>query len=118
YKPYDRKIQPVENLIVALGALGEGYHNYHHKYPSDYATSEWGILSGQFNPTKAFIDFMAMIGQAYDLKRSRTAARTRERVAKQVSEDRLKRGMTPAMSWWDRQLSQLFFGKSEAQIFQ
>lgn len=28
YKPYDRKIQPVENLIVSIGALGEGYHNY------------------------------------------------------------------------------------------
>ncbi|KAK1931796.1 Stearoyl-CoA desaturase 5 [Phytophthora citrophthora] len=139
YKPYDRKIQPVENLIVALGALGEGYHNYQyvpalpqssssflannasfcsHKYPSDYATSEWGLLSGQFNPTKAFIDFMALIGQAYDLKRSRTASRTRERVAKQVAEDRQKRGLSPTMSWWDRQLSQLFFGKSEAQVFQ
>jgi hypothetical protein len=40
------------------------------------------------------------------------------RVAKQVAEDRLKRGLSPTMSWWDRQLSQLFFGKSEAQIFQ
>ncbi|KAE9109434.1 hypothetical protein PF010_g11546 [Phytophthora fragariae] len=117
YKPYDRKINPVENLIVSIGALGEGYHNYHHKYPSDYATSEWGLLSGQYNPTKAFIDFCAIIGQAYDLKRSRTAARTRERVAKQVSEERLKLGLSPSVSWWDRQLSQLFFGKSEAQVF-
>uniref|UniRef100_A0AAV1VIF1 Fatty acid desaturase domain-containing protein n=1 Tax=Peronospora matthiolae TaxID=2874970 RepID=A0AAV1VIF1_9STRA len=31
YKPYDLKIRAVENLFVALGALGEGYHNYHHK---------------------------------------------------------------------------------------
>ncbi|KAG7393637.1 hypothetical protein PHYBOEH_006029 [Phytophthora boehmeriae] len=117
YKPYDRKMRPVENLIVSIGALGEGYHNYHHKYPSDYATSEWGLLSGQYNPTKAFIDFMALIGQAYDLKRSRTAAKTRERVAKQVAEDRQKCGLSPTASWWDRQLSQLFFGKSEAQFF-
>ncbi|KAG3083500.1 Stearoyl-CoA desaturase 5 [Phytophthora cactorum] len=117
YKPYDRKLRAVENLIVAIGAIGEGYHNYHHKYPSDYATSEWGLLSGQFNPTKAFIDFMALIGQAYDLKRSRTASKTRQRVANEVREERLKLGLSPAMSWWDRQLSQLFFGKSEAQVF-
>ncbi|CAI5714158.1 hypothetical protein KXD40_007950 [Peronospora effusa] len=117
YKPYDRNIHAVENLLVALGALGEGYHNYHHKYPSDYATSEWGILSGQFNPTKAFIDFCALIGQAYDLKRSRTAARTRENVTKQVREERLKSATNLAISWWDRQLSHLIFGKTEAQIF-
>lgn len=117
YKPYDTKINPVENLIVAIGALGEGYHNYHHKYPSDYATSEWGVLSGQFNPTKVFIDLMALIGQAYDLKRSRTAVTTRERVAKQLQEDRLKCELDPVMSWWERQLNQIFFGKSEAQVF-
>ncbi|RLN55293.1 hypothetical protein BBJ28_00014941, partial [Nothophytophthora sp. Chile5] len=79
--------------------------------------SEWGLLSGQFNPTKAFIDFCALIGQAYDLKRSRTASKTRERVMQEVRESRLKQGLSPAMSWWDRQMSQLFFGKSEAQIF-
>ncbi|RLN38418.1 hypothetical protein BBJ28_00020222, partial [Nothophytophthora sp. Chile5] len=79
--------------------------------------SEWGLLSGQFNPTKAFIDFCALIGQAYDLKRSRTASKTRERVVQEVRESRLKQGLSPAMSWWDRQMSQLFFGKSEAQIF-
>ena len=28
YKPYDRKLRAVESLVVALGALGEGYHNY------------------------------------------------------------------------------------------
>uniref|UniRef100_A0AAV1VEX8 Fatty acid desaturase domain-containing protein n=1 Tax=Peronospora matthiolae TaxID=2874970 RepID=A0AAV1VEX8_9STRA len=117
YKPYDLKIRAVENLFVALGALGEGYHNYHHKYPSDYATSEWGILSGQYNPTKAFIDFCALIGQAYDLKRSRTAAKTRDVVAKQVNEELMKSGTSQTISWWDSQISQLCFGKSETQIF-
>ena len=100
-------------LIDALFCCGS------HKYPSDYATSEWGILSGQYNPTKAFIDFCALIGQAYDLKRSRTAAKTRDTVAKQVREELRKRGSrSPAISWWDSQISQLCFGKSEAQIFQ
>lgn len=117
YKPYDLKLKPVENLIVAIGALGEGYHNYHHKFPSDYATSEWGILNGQFNPTKAFIDLMANIGQAYDLKRSRTAVKTRQRVAQQLHKDSLKLAQSPTISWWERQLNQVFFGKTEAQVF-
>lgn len=42
---------------------GEGFHNYHHTFPHDYATSEYGM---KLNLTTAFIDFMASIGQAYD----------------------------------------------------
>lgn len=51
---------------MALGALGEGWHNYHHVFPWDYKTSELGKYSG--NNTTAFIDFMARMGLAYDLK--------------------------------------------------
>ena len=42
---------------------GEGFHNYHHTFPHDYATSENGM---KLNLTTAFIDFMAFLGQAYD----------------------------------------------------
>lgn len=28
-KPYDRNIMPVENIFVAITAMGEGFHNYH-----------------------------------------------------------------------------------------
>ena len=45
---------------MSLLALGEGFHNYHHTFPYDYSTSEWGL---QFNMTTAFIDFMAGIGE-------------------------------------------------------
>jgi len=65
-RPYDKSIAARENLIVSLGALGEGYHNYHHVFPWDYKTSELGKYST--NLTTAFIDFMARIGWAYDLK--------------------------------------------------
>ena len=64
YKKYDKRINPVENILVSIGAVGEGFHNYHHTFPQDYATSEYGMA--YFNLTKAFIDFMALIGQAYD----------------------------------------------------
>jgi stearoyl-CoA desaturase (Delta-9 desaturase) len=61
-----RHISPVENLGVALAALGEGWHNYHHVFPWDYKTGELG--SYRYNITTAFIDFFAKVGWAYDRK--------------------------------------------------
>ncbi|XP_045768496.1 acyl-CoA Delta-9 desaturase-like [Maniola jurtina] len=63
-KPYDRFVKSVENKLVSLAALGEGWHNYHHVFPWDYRTSELGRL----NLSTAFIDLFAKIGWAYDLK--------------------------------------------------
>lgn len=56
----------MENIAVAIAALGEGWHNYHHVFPWDYKTSELGSYS--FNITTAFIDFFAKLGWAYDSK--------------------------------------------------
>ncbi|XP_018495371.1 acyl-CoA Delta(11) desaturase [Galendromus occidentalis] len=64
-KPYDKNISPVENAFVSFVAIGEGFHNYHHTFPWDYRTSE---LGWKINLTSIFIEFMAYIGQAYDLK--------------------------------------------------
>lgn len=49
-----------------MGALGEGWHNYHHTFPWDYKTAELGNYRANF--TTMFIDFMSKIGWAYDLK--------------------------------------------------
>ena len=65
HQPYSKVQQARENSWVSFGALGEGYHNYHHTFPYDYKTSEDGA---KLNPTRIFIEIMAMIGQAYDLK--------------------------------------------------
>lgn len=54
-----------ENRFVSTMSLGEGYHNYHHTFPWDYKTGELGDWA---NTTKIFIDCMAKIGCAYDLK--------------------------------------------------
>jgi len=65
-KPYDAMISPSQNPSVALFAMGEGWHNYHHVFPWDYKTAELGNY--RLNFTTAFIDFFAKIGWAYDLK--------------------------------------------------
>lgn len=64
-KPYDSSIGPVENMGVSVLALGEGFHNYHHTFPYDYGTSEWGL---RLNVTTRFINAMAKLGFAYDLR--------------------------------------------------
>jgi len=70
--PYDVMIYPAENPIVSWFAIGEGWHNWHHKYPYDYAASEFGI-SSQYNPSKLVIDALASIGLVWGRKRATEA---------------------------------------------
>ncbi|KAF4085465.1 hypothetical protein AMELA_G00118840 [Ameiurus melas] len=37
-RPYNMNINPRENRFVTFSAIGEGFHNYHHTFPYDYAT--------------------------------------------------------------------------------
>jgi len=62
-KPYDKNIGPAENMMVSVLAMGEGFHNYHHTFPYDYSTSEWGF---QYNLTTMFLDTMCVLGLAWD----------------------------------------------------
>lgn len=61
-----RGITAVQNVYTTIWALGEGFHNYHHVFPWDYKTAEHGNY--RYNFSTAFIDLMAKIGLAYDLK--------------------------------------------------
>lgn len=78
-RPYDERIRPVENVLVSIVAGGEGFHNYHHTFPQDYSTSEFGAF--KFNFSKGLIDFFALFGQAYD----------RTKISPEVVEQRRKR---------------------------
>ena len=80
-KPYDVNIGPSENMGVSVLAMGEGFHNYHHVFPYDYSTSEWGF---RINATTLFLDAMAAVGLVYDRRTAKgetvvaRAARTGE----------------------------------------
>ncbi|XP_028032405.1 stearoyl-CoA desaturase 5-like [Bombyx mandarina] len=65
-KPYDQYIGATDNKTVAICALGEGWHNYHHVFPWDYKAAELGDYST--NLSTALIDIAAKYGLAYDLK--------------------------------------------------
>lgn len=64
-RPYDKNIVPRQNMLTAIVALGEGWHNYHHSFPYDYKTAETPYT---FNFTTVFIDAFGLIGWAYDRK--------------------------------------------------
>ncbi|XP_013187169.1 acyl-CoA Delta-9 desaturase isoform X1 [Amyelois transitella] len=105
-KPYDKNINPVETKPVSLVVLGEGFHNYHHTFPWDYKTAELGDYSLNFS--KLFIDAMAKIGWAYDLKT----------VSPDVIEKRVKRtgdGSHHVWGWDDKDVP--VEEKEEATIF-
>ena len=64
-QPFDDRNSPRDHVITALVTLGEGYHNFHHEFPSDYRNAiEWH----QYDPTKWSIWAWKQLGLAYDLK--------------------------------------------------
>jgi stearoyl-CoA desaturase (delta-9 desaturase) len=66
-KPYSTEHSAVNNFILALLTYGEGYHNFHHTFASDYRN---GIRWYQFDPPKYLIWMMNKLGLASDLKRT------------------------------------------------
>lgn len=65
-KPYSTEQSAVNNFILAFLTAGEGYHNYHHTFASDYRN---GVRWWQFDPAKYLIWFMSKVGLAKDLKK-------------------------------------------------
>ncbi|KAI1258397.1 acyl-CoA desaturase 1 [Xylariaceae sp. FL1019] len=67
-QPFDDRNSPRDHVLTALVTLGEGYHNFHHEFPSDYRNAiEWW----QYDPTKWAIWTWKQLGLAYDLKEFR-----------------------------------------------
>jgi stearoyl-CoA desaturase (Delta-9 desaturase) len=75
-RPYSRSTSARDNVIVAVLAMGEGYHNFHHRFPFDYRN---GVRLIDYDPTKWLVNGLARLGLAFDLKRTppQTIARAR-----------------------------------------
>ena len=65
-RPYTDTNTARDSFIMALFSYGEGYHNYHHYFPSDYRN---GIRWYHFDPTKWLIKVLSIIGLVKDLKK-------------------------------------------------
>jgi len=65
-RPYTEANSARDNGLLAFLTYGEGYHNYHHIFQSDYRN---GIHWWQWDPTKWMISLCARLGLASQLNR-------------------------------------------------
>jgi stearoyl-CoA desaturase (delta-9 desaturase) len=75
-----------DNWFAAFLTFGEGFHNYHHEFPSDYRN---GVRLYDWDPSKWLIYALSLIGQTWHLKRVRNEIIVRKAV--QMREKRLNR---------------------------
>ena len=64
-KSFSKEHSAVDNWFVAFLTFGEGYHNYHHTFSSDYRN---GVRWYQYDPTKVLIWCLSKLGLAKDLR--------------------------------------------------
>jgi len=65
-RPYSRKCSARDSFWTALITLGEGYHNFHHRFQTDYRN---GVRWYHFDPTKWFVWTAARVGVTWNLRR-------------------------------------------------
>lgn len=66
-RPYTDENTARDNGWLALVTYGEGYHNFHHIFQSDYRN---GVRWWQYDPTKWLIFGMSKVGLATNLRRT------------------------------------------------
>lgn len=90
--PFDDRHSPKDHYITAFFTFGEGYHNFHHSFPSDYRNAlEWY----QYDPTKWVIRFWKYVGLAFDLKEFRASEVEKSRLQQsQKSLDAMQEDLT------------------------
>jgi len=66
-RTYDASQSARDNWLCALLTNGEGFHNFHHRFPMDYRN---GFRWYHWDPSKWCIYLMSKLGLAWDLKRT------------------------------------------------
>lgn len=64
-QPFDDRRTPRDHFLTAFVTFGEGYHNFHHEFPSDYRNA---LRWWQYDPTKVVIWGLSKCGYAWGLK--------------------------------------------------
>ncbi len=66
-RPYSLANSARDSFITALVTMGEGYHNFHHRFANDYRN---GVRWFHFDPTKWWVWTMSKLNLTWDLKRA------------------------------------------------
>ncbi|MAW59778.1 MAG: acyl-CoA desaturase, partial [Planctomycetes bacterium] len=87
---YSLKNTARDSILTALLTFGEGYHNFHHRFQSDYRN---GIRWYHFDPSKWTIWSLSRVGLVSDLKRASKDAiqRAKDSVQREKKEKKLAR---------------------------
>lgn len=64
---YDIYATAKDHWLVAIVTNGEGYHNFHHRFPMDYRN---GVRWYHWDPSKWMIAWLAQLGLVWDLKKT------------------------------------------------
>lgn len=82
-QPYCRVGSARDSFITAIVTLGEGYHNFHHRFQADYRN---GVRWYQLDPTKWLVWSLSKVGLTSDLRR--TPPQAIERAKRETAEAR------------------------------
>ncbi len=77
-RTYDKRATARDHWFVAILTFGEGYHNFHHRFPSDYRN---GVRWYHWDPSKWTIAVLEKIGLVRDLMRVPEESITRARLS-------------------------------------
>lgn len=66
-QPYSNRSSARDSVVTALLTMGEGYHNFHHTFPTDYRN---GVRAYQFDPSKWAIRAFAAARLVSNLRRT------------------------------------------------
>lgn len=102
---YSDKHSARDNLFTAILTFGEGYHNYHHEFPSDYRN---GVRPWDWDPTKWVIKALYLLNLTSDLKTIHEEIIIRKRT--QMKEKRMHRKLD--------NVGFKFLGSTQAQILE
>jgi stearoyl-CoA desaturase (delta-9 desaturase) len=67
---FDTRISARDSVLTALITFGEGYHNFHHRFPYDYRN---GARWWQYDPSKWLIRSLDRLGLATALRTASAA---------------------------------------------
>ena len=80
-RPYDTTISAKDNWFGAVLTNGEGYHNFHHKFPNDYRN---GIRWYHWDPSKWAIWMLSCLRLASELRKTPDSQIRQARLATQI----------------------------------
>ena len=92
-RPYTEENSARDNGLLAFITNGEGYHNFHHKFPSDFRN---GVRWYHWDPTKWLIASLKLAGLARDLRKTPKAVIEKSRLRMKLAKAEARLHEVPA----------------------